>query len=148
MPYYQQEPINVRLGYPRRAPHHCAWGGAGGGALKPLHEAMRRFVLGCRVLDADETPVPVFDRGSGKIRIGAWSVSSASGRGSEYRLSLALAPATVSAKSQLRRPTKKGRISFSCLTAQVQCFHPLHQGVDDGSSKRVPARLRTTWTCS
>lgn len=32
---------------------------------------------------------------------------------SEYRFALALAPATVSAKSQLRRPTTNGRIAFS-----------------------------------
>jgi hypothetical protein len=32
---------------------------------------------------------------------------------SEYRFALASAPTTVSAKSQLRRPTQNGRMGFS-----------------------------------
>jgi hypothetical protein len=38
-----------------------------------------------------------------------WQVCS-----SEYGFALALAPANVSANSQLRRPTQNGRIAFSC----------------------------------
>jgi len=52
--------------------------GAGGAALEPLYEALRRFILSARVLHADETPVPLLDPGAGKTRkayVWAWARS-------------------------------------------------------------------------
>ena len=42
--------------------------GRRGAALQPLYEAHKRFVLACRVLHADETPVALLDPGAGKTR--------------------------------------------------------------------------------
>lgn len=68
LPYYRQEQINARSGVhtPRRA--LASWAGAGGAALTPLYEALREFVLGAKVLHADETPVAMLDPGAGKTR--------------------------------------------------------------------------------
>jgi hypothetical protein len=76
----------------------ATWGGAGGAALEPLYELQRRFILGCRVLHADETPVPLLDPGAGKTKkayVWAWARSHHDahpgviyelclGRGSQY----------------------------------------------------------------
>ena len=98
LPYYRQEPINARSGVHTPRSTLAAWGGAGGAALVPLHELHRRFILGCPVLHADETPVPLLDPGSGKTKkayIWAWARSHHDphpgviyefclGRGSQY----------------------------------------------------------------
>ena len=98
LPYYRQEPINARSGVHTPRSTLATWGGAGGAKLEPLFEAQRRFVLGCRVLHADETPVPLLDPGAGKTRrayIWAWARSHHDphpgviyefclGRGSQY----------------------------------------------------------------
>jgi transposase len=42
--------------------------GQAGAALEPLFEVHKRFILGCRVLHADETPVALLDPGAGKTR--------------------------------------------------------------------------------
>jgi transposase len=68
LPYYRQEPINARSGVHTPRSTLATWGGAGGASLVPLHEAHRRFILSCRVLHADETPVPLLEPGSGKTR--------------------------------------------------------------------------------
>jgi transposase len=100
LPYYRQEPINARSGVHTPRSTLAAWGGAGGARLEPLYEAHRRFILGCRVLHADETPVPLLDPGAGKTRkayIWAWARSLHDphpgviyefclGRGSQYPL--------------------------------------------------------------
>ena len=39
-----------------------------GGRIKPLHDVHRDFVLGSRVLHADETPVGLLDPGAGKTK--------------------------------------------------------------------------------
>lgn len=39
-----------------------------GAALQPLYELQKRFVLDCRVVHADETPVALLDPGAGKTR--------------------------------------------------------------------------------
>jgi transposase len=78
LPYYRQEPINARSGVHTPRSTLATWGGAGGAKLEPLYEALRRFVLGCRVLHADETPVPLLDPGAGKTKkayIWAWARS-------------------------------------------------------------------------
>jgi transposase len=78
LPYYRQEPINARSGVHTPRSTLANWAGAGGAKLEPLYEAQRRFILGCRVLHADETPVPLLDPGSGKTKkayIWAWARS-------------------------------------------------------------------------
>ena len=78
VPYYRQEPINARSGVHTPRSTLATWGGAGGAKLEPLLEAHRRFILGCRVLHADETPVPLLDPGAGKTKkayIWAWARS-------------------------------------------------------------------------
>ena len=98
LPYYRQEPINARSGVRTPRSTLAAWGGAGGAKLEPLYEAHRRFILSCRVLHADETPVPLLDPGSGKTKkayVWAWARSHHDpqpgviyefclGRGSQY----------------------------------------------------------------
>ena len=78
LPYYRQEPINARSGVHTPRSTLAAWSGAGGAKLEPLYEVHRRFILGCRVLHADETPVPLLDPGSGKTKkayVWAWARS-------------------------------------------------------------------------
>ena len=62
LPYYRQEPINARSGVHTPRSTLATWAGAGGAKLEPLFEAHRRFILSCRVLHADETPVPLLDK--------------------------------------------------------------------------------------
>ena len=78
LPYYRQEPMNARSGVHTPRSTLATWGGAGGAMLEPLFEAQRRFILSCRVLHADETPVPLLDPGRGKTKkayIWAWARS-------------------------------------------------------------------------
>jgi transposase len=98
LPYYRQEPINARSGVHTPRSTLATWGGAGGAKLEPLYELHRRFILSCRVLHADETPVPLLDPGSGKTKkayVWAWARSHHDpqpgviyefclGRGSQY----------------------------------------------------------------
>ena len=98
LPYYRQEPINARSGVHTPRSTLATWAGAGGAALEPLYEALRRFILSARVLHADETPVPRLDPGAGKTRkayVWAWARSHHDphpgviyefclGRGSQY----------------------------------------------------------------
>jgi transposase len=70
LPYYRQEAINARSGVHTPRSTLAAWAGAGGAALAPLYDAHKRFVLECRVLHADETPVPLLDPGAGKTKRG------------------------------------------------------------------------------
>lgn len=78
LPYYRQEPINARSGVHTPRSTLATWGGAGGAALEPLYELHRRFILSCRVLHADETPLPLLDPGAGKTKkayVWAWARS-------------------------------------------------------------------------
>ena len=68
LPYYRQETINARSGVHTPRSTLAAWAGQAGAALQPLYDAQRRFVLSCRVLHADETPVALLDPGAGKTR--------------------------------------------------------------------------------
>jgi transposase len=68
LPYYRQEAINARSGVHTPRSTLAAWAGQAGAALEPLYELHRLFVLGCRVLHADETPVALLDPGAGKTR--------------------------------------------------------------------------------
>jgi transposase len=68
LPYYRQEAIHARSGVHTPRSTLAAWAGQAGAALQPLYDAHKRFVLGCRVLHADETPVALLDPGAGKTR--------------------------------------------------------------------------------
>ena len=68
LPYYRQEAINARSGVHTPRSTLAAWAGATGAALEPLYDVHKRFVLGCRVLHADETPVAMLEPGAGKTR--------------------------------------------------------------------------------
>jgi transposase len=68
LPYYRQETINARSGVHTPRSTLAAWAGQAGAALEPLYDAHKRFVLGCKVLHADETPVALLDPGAGKTR--------------------------------------------------------------------------------
>jgi len=78
LPYYRQEPINARSGVHTPRSTLATWSGAGGAALEPLYEALKRFILSSLVLHADETPLPLLDPGAGKTRktyVWAWARS-------------------------------------------------------------------------
>ena len=68
LPYYRQETINARSGVHTPRSTLAAWAGQAGAALEPLYDAHKRFVLGSRVLHADETPLALLDPGAGKTR--------------------------------------------------------------------------------
>ena len=46
----------------------AAWGGQTGAQLLPLYAAQREFILGSRVVHADEIPIGLLDPGAGKTR--------------------------------------------------------------------------------
>ncbi len=68
LPYYRQETINARSGVHTPRSTLAAGSGQVGAALEPLYELHKRFILECRVLHADETPVALLDPGAGKTR--------------------------------------------------------------------------------
>ena len=68
LPYYRQEQINARSGVHTPRSTLAAWGGQTGAQLLPLYDAHRAFVLGSRVLHADETPIGLLEPGAGKTR--------------------------------------------------------------------------------
>jgi len=70
LPYYRQEQMNARGGVHTPRSTLAAWGGQTGAQLMPLYEAHRAFVLGSRVLHADETPISLLDPGAGKTKKG------------------------------------------------------------------------------
>jgi transposase len=68
IPYYRQEQINARSGVHTPRSTLAAWSGHTGAQVLPLFEAHRSFVLGSRVLHADETPISLLDPGRGKTK--------------------------------------------------------------------------------
>jgi transposase len=68
IPYYRQEQINARAGVHTPRSTLAAWSGQTGAQLMPLYEAHRAFVLGSRVVHADETPIGLLDPGAGKTK--------------------------------------------------------------------------------
>ena len=46
----------------------AGWGGQTGAQLVPLFDVHRHFVLGSRVVHADETPIAMLDPGAGKTK--------------------------------------------------------------------------------
>ena len=68
IPYYRQERINARSGVHTPRSTLAGWTGHTGAQLMPLFEAHRAFVLGSRVVHADETPIALLDPGAGKTK--------------------------------------------------------------------------------
>lgn len=68
LPYYRQETINARSDVHTPRSTLASIAGQAGAALEPLFEVHKHFILGCRVLHADETPVALLDPGAGKTR--------------------------------------------------------------------------------
>lgn len=68
LPYYRQESINARSGVHTPRSTLASATGQVGAALVPLYEMHKRFILDCRVVHADETPVALLDPGAGKTR--------------------------------------------------------------------------------
>src|SRR5450631_3787621 len=68
LPYYRQEQINARAGVHTPRSTLASWSGQTGAQLMPLYDVHRAFVLGSRVLQADETPIPLLDPGAGKTK--------------------------------------------------------------------------------
>lgn len=68
LPYYRISQIFARSGVLKPRSTLASWNGKTGGQLIPLFEAHRAFVLGSRVLHADETPMPLLDPGAGKTK--------------------------------------------------------------------------------
>ena len=56
LPYDRLEQINARSGVVTPRSTLASWSGEAGAALVPLFDAHRAFILGARVLHADETP--------------------------------------------------------------------------------------------
>ena len=65
VPYYRQQQINARSGVHTPRSTLAAWSGHTGAQLLPLYDAHREFVLGSRVVHADETPIALLDPGGG-----------------------------------------------------------------------------------
>jgi transposase len=70
LPLYRQSEIYARQGVDLERSTLAGWVGASSELLTPLVEALRRYVLGCGKLHADDTPVPVLAPGTGKTKTG------------------------------------------------------------------------------
>ncbi|MBA8885607.1 transposase [Dokdonella fugitiva] len=68
LPLYRQEAIFARHGIEIGRTTLAEWTGVIGLRLQPLVDALRRKLLQCPVLHADETPVAQLDPGAGKTR--------------------------------------------------------------------------------
>ena len=68
MPLYRQEAVYARSGVELPQSTQAEWIGGIGVALQPLVDAMRRDLLTCQVLHADETPVAQLDPGRGHTK--------------------------------------------------------------------------------
>ena len=70
LPLYRQSEIYERVGVELERSTLADWVGATSALLDPLVEALRRYVLDCGKLHADDTPVPVLAPGTGKTKTG------------------------------------------------------------------------------
>ena len=68
IPYHRQAQINARSGVHTPRSTLASWSGQTGVQLMPLFDAHRVFVLGSRVVHADETPIGLLDPGGGKTK--------------------------------------------------------------------------------
>jgi transposase len=70
LPLYRQSEIYGRVGVELERSTLADWVGAASALLRPLVEALRRYVVDCSKLHADDTPVPVLAPGTGKTKTG------------------------------------------------------------------------------
>ena len=70
LPLYRQAEIYAREGVELERSTLADWVGGTSGLLGPLVEVLRRYVLDCGKLHADDTPVPVLAPGTGKTKTG------------------------------------------------------------------------------
>jgi transposase len=70
LPLYRQEGIFKRFGVGLPRSTMCDWMAAAAGLLEPLVKAMLRRVLSSRVVQTDDTPVPVQDHNGKGIKTG------------------------------------------------------------------------------
>ncbi|NYS11443.1 IS66 family transposase [Achromobacter xylosoxidans] len=69
-PLYRQSDIYARDGVFLSRSTMADWVGQAGALLRPLVEAIRRYVLASGKVHADDTPVPVLDPGRGRTKTG------------------------------------------------------------------------------
>jgi transposase len=69
-PLYRQEAIYRRAGLQLERATLAAWVGEASHLLRPLVDALGRYVRGAEKLHADDTPVPVLDPGRGQTKTG------------------------------------------------------------------------------
>lgn len=69
-PLYRQSEIYAREGVELERSTLADWVGATSELLRPLHKALRQYVMNARKLHADDTPVPVLTPGQGKTKQG------------------------------------------------------------------------------
>jgi len=70
LPLHRQNAIYCRQGVDLEDSTLADWVGAASRLVHPLIEALRRYVLDCEKLHADDTPVPVLAPGNGKTKTG------------------------------------------------------------------------------
>src|SRR6201996_7480065 len=70
LPLYRQAEIYSREGVDLERSTLADWVGGASELLKPLHEALRRYVMSDHKVHADDTPVPVLAPGQGKTKQG------------------------------------------------------------------------------
>ena len=70
LPLYRQSEIYAREGVDLDDSTLANWVGEASRLLQPLVEALRRYVMDCDKLHADDTPVPVLAPGNGKTKTG------------------------------------------------------------------------------
>ncbi len=68
LPLYRQSVIYAREGVELERALLANWVGAASALLRPLVEAIRRYVLAGAKLHADDTPIPVLAPGNGKTK--------------------------------------------------------------------------------
>lgn len=70
LPLYRQSGIYARSGVELERSTLADWVGQSSALLRPLVEALNRYVLGAAKLHADDTPMPVLAPGHGKTKTG------------------------------------------------------------------------------
>jgi len=167
LPYYRQEAINARSEVHTPRSTLAQWSGRAGAAMEPLYDAHKRFVLGSRVLHADETPVAMLEPGAGKTKKAyVWAYARGAfdptpgvvydfclGRGAQYPIKF-LAPPREGEQgwqgtlvrdeysaydSVVDAKTSPGRIAAGCLAHARRKFDEL---IKSNASIVAPEALR------
>jgi transposase len=163
LPYYRLERMHARCGVHTPRSTLAGWGGHTGAQLMPLAAAHREFVLGSRVLHADETPMPLLDPGSGKTkRAYIWAYCRGAfdplpgvvydfclGRGSKYPVEFLkgwsgtlVVDAYAGYDSVLAQP---GRQAAFCLAHARRAFDELIKTSSAASPVAAEAVRRIAW---